>query len=93
MWVEGNPGVGTSTLMRHAVRSFESNRKAGETLVSFYCYGGGEPIQKSVEGLFRSLLHQLLKVLPNDMLQVVQAFKEVPQGPKKWSTNELQQLL
>ena len=64
LWIKGKPGVGKSTLMKHAFWGAEQIRGGDAVLASFFFHGRGASIQKSVTGLFRSLLHQLLLQLP-----------------------------
>lgn len=68
-WITGKPGSGKSTLMR----MIEDDRRTQEHLlsssadgrpwciVSFYFHGTGSALQKSIEGLLRSLLYQLIQ--------------------------------
>lgn len=64
LWIKGKPGAGKSTLMKHAFWGAEQIRGGDAVLASFFFHGRGASIQKSVTGLFRSLLHQLLLQLP-----------------------------
>ncbi|OBT59625.1 hypothetical protein VE04_00165 [Pseudogymnoascus sp. 24MN13] len=77
LWIIGIPGSGKSTLVKYI---YEQDTLQTETkvdkqgppqraqkkiiLVSFFCYSAGAPIQKTRIGLFRSLLHQILRQIP-----------------------------
>jgi hypothetical protein len=71
-WISGKPGSGKSTLMKYIVSHPRTGRLisrwAGEsTLVaaSFYFWSGGTPMQKSIDGLLRSLVCQVLRQCPS----------------------------
>ena len=61
LWINGKPGAGKSTLMEFARRlETEIIDNGGTLVVSFYFHGRGTDLQKSIVGLLRSLLHELL---------------------------------
>jgi len=63
LWVRGKPGAGKSTLMRLAVK--HADQKFPHDLrMSFFFNAKGTLLERSVEGMFRSLLHQLLDQCP-----------------------------
>jgi hypothetical protein len=71
-WISGKPGSGKSTLMKYIVSHPQTGRLisrwAGEsTLIaaSFYFWSGGTPMQKSIDGLLRSLVCQVLRQCPS----------------------------
>lgn len=66
-WVSGKAGSGKSTCMKYLGSSHAVNRAvekwAGSVKLikaSFYFWRGGTPLQRSQEGLLRSLLHSIL---------------------------------
>ncbi|KAK0739016.1 hypothetical protein B0T21DRAFT_409406 [Apiosordaria backusii] len=66
-WITGKAGSGKSTLMKFVSHHPELlhhlkvwSRDQPVTLASFYFWASGTAMQASPEGLFRSLLHQLL---------------------------------
>ncbi|KAL3455142.1 hypothetical protein BJX64DRAFT_295329 [Aspergillus heterothallicus] len=72
IWVKGKPGVGKSTLMKFA---FTQALKLTSTIVvSFFFNARGESLEKTVPGMLRSILYQLLDKIPG--LQAV--FDELP---------------
>jgi hypothetical protein len=65
-WISGKPGSGKSTLMKYLYRSPQTQRhlKSGDYATnlicpSFFFHNRGSKNQKSIEGLLRSLLHQI----------------------------------
>lgn len=70
-WVEGKPGCGKSTLMKHVSRHQQTidalNRWAGQrrlVLASHYFWISGGPMQRSYEGLLMSMLWDVLRKCP-----------------------------
>ncbi|GAB1316550.1 hypothetical protein MFIFM68171_06760 [Madurella fahalii] len=68
IWISGNAGSGKSTLMKSLYRDKETKAalatwaaKRELILVSYFFTDRGSDLQKSREGLIRSLLHQVLK--------------------------------
>ncbi|OTB12976.1 hypothetical protein K445DRAFT_320477 [Daldinia sp. EC12] len=71
-WIQGKPGSGKSTLMKflsdHSNTRVRLNRWAqGKELVvsKFFFWNAGSPLQRSQEGLFRSLLSGILRSRPH----------------------------
>ncbi|KAI0455725.1 ankyrin repeat-containing domain protein [Xylaria acuta] len=62
LWIRGKPGAGKSTLMKFISTHASENHP---TVVSFFFNARGGDLEKSVEGMYRSLLHQLLDKVPN----------------------------
>ncbi|KAF2876481.1 hypothetical protein BDV95DRAFT_590592 [Massariosphaeria phaeospora] len=67
-WITGKPGSGKSTLMKSLLRnprlfpSLESwSDSAPGIITGFFFWGSGTKLQKSVEGLLRSLLYEALQ--------------------------------
>lgn len=76
-WVSGKPGSGKSTLMKFVADNEETNRilsvwANGRKLVvaSHYFWWSGTALQKSQEGLLRTLLHSILRQCP-DLIRIV----------------------
>ena len=60
LWIKGHPGAGKSTLMKFAFHAVHGSA-AGSTLVaSFFFNARGSDLEKSVLGMYQSLLWQLL---------------------------------
>ncbi|MCJ1334366.1 hypothetical protein MMC10_011075, partial [Thelotrema lepadinum] len=70
-WISGKPGSGKSTLMKFVADAPETQSfllKWAQTkrivLVSHYFWSAGSPMQRSQEGLLRTLLHDILAQVP-----------------------------
>lgn len=61
-WIKGKPGAGKSTLMKSALHHGEKAHK--DVGISFFFNARGEQLQQSLEGMYRSLLYQLLDQIP-----------------------------
>ncbi|KAE9364219.1 hypothetical protein N431DRAFT_388199, partial [Stipitochalara longipes BDJ] len=77
----GKPGSGKSTLMKFLVQHSESKqqlRKWAATrkliITQFFFYKAGAPLEKTIAGLVRSVLHSILKKLPELMPIVLSEF-------------------
>lgn len=79
-WINGKAGSGKSTLMNFLCQDKRTidaltiwSRRKDILMPKFFLWSGGSTIQKSFEGLLRSLLWQILKkfpemnILPNDV--------------------------
>lgn len=64
LWIKGNPGCGKPTLMKYAL-DITQERDDGDIIASFFFNARGQPLEKSAEGLYRSLLRQVLGKLPH----------------------------
>ncbi|KAH7112235.1 hypothetical protein B0J13DRAFT_659322 [Dactylonectria estremocensis] len=66
LWIKGKPGSGKSTLLQYVLKHGMAipNTGEGALILSFFFHGRGSELQKTPLGLFRSLLHQLLRQLP-----------------------------
>jgi hypothetical protein len=58
-WNKGKPGFGRSTMMRHALRQDQENYKQDTLVSSFFFDARGFGLEKTTEGMSRSLLHHL----------------------------------
>ena len=67
-WIKGKPGSGKSTLMKFMAANARK-MKADAVVISFFFNARGEDLEKSTLGMYRSLIYQLLKALPD--LQIV----------------------
>ncbi|KAJ1323426.1 adenosylhomocysteine nucleosidase [Microdochium nivale] len=90
LWIKGNPGTGKSTLMKFVVGHFQRNKK-GKILISFFFNARGDQMEKSCEGMYRSLLLQLLTQLPR--LQHIFSAMHTRAATTGWSISTLQDLL
>ncbi|KAM0718284.1 hypothetical protein Q7P37_006616 [Cladosporium fusiforme] len=62
-WIKGKPGAGKSTLMKCALQ--RGTKEFDDVVISFFFNARGEQLEKSAEGMYRSLLCQLLEKLPH----------------------------
>ncbi|RBR15606.1 uncharacterized protein FIESC28_07247 [Fusarium coffeatum] len=94
-WITGKAGSGKSTLMKF-ISNHSFTRKAlehwgnGDTLhvTSYYFWNQGSPLQKSLRGLLRTILFNILKTTPGIVPQVC---PDIPDGD--WTDAELKDML
>lgn len=63
LWIKGKPGTGKSTLMKHAFQNAQSVSDH-DNLISFFFPARGNGLEKSTEGMYRSLLSQVMEKFP-----------------------------
>ncbi|KAH9899102.1 hypothetical protein F4778DRAFT_185995 [Xylariomycetidae sp. FL2044] len=91
LWLKGNPGTGKSTMMKYLLRHV-NNGKAHGTVLSFFFNARGEALEKTTQGLYRSLLLQLLEAKPD--LQAASSRLYHPRLSRpNWSLEHLKELL
>ena len=64
LWIKGKAGAGKSTLMKFAFNNAEKTRCENQTIVSFFFNARGAPIERSLTGMYRALLYQILHKIP-----------------------------
>ncbi|CAG9983804.1 unnamed protein product [Clonostachys byssicola] len=71
-WINGKPGSGKSTLMKFIVQDTRTHTLLSDwktrhspIYVSFFFHHRGTSVQKSFEGLLRSIIHQILSSQPD----------------------------
>ncbi|KAF4338216.1 ankyrin repeat-containing protein [Fusarium beomiforme] len=92
------PGSGKSTLLRYVLDHVMaiSNTEERAFILSFFFHGRGSELQKTPLGLFRSLLHQLLRQFPETLSDLVDTFQQrcefvgKPGEQWQWHLHELQ---
>lgn len=63
--IQGNAGTGKSTLMKYLVtREISTNRTPRKIIATSFFFELGDDLEKSMLGLLRSLLHQILQQAP-----------------------------
>ncbi|KAH7126218.1 ankyrin repeat-containing domain protein [Dactylonectria estremocensis] len=66
LWISGKPGAGKSTIMKFAYSSMKSKaRRKHSITASFFFNARGEYLERSIVGMYRSLLLQLLEGYPD----------------------------
>jgi ankyrin repeat protein len=58
-WIKGKPGAGKSTMMKYLLLRAKETLH-GTVILSFFFHAQGIILERSVMGMYRSLLHQLL---------------------------------
>lgn len=100
-WISGKPGSGKSTLMKYIYRNQQtemhlSSGHCSTKLIrpSFFFHNRGGKNQKSLEGLLRSLLHQLLSSESRLMDTLLDSFRTRPRERRSvWSRQDLEETL
>ncbi|KAL2679256.1 hypothetical protein Neosp_010023 [[Neocosmospora] mangrovei] len=101
-WVTGHPGSGKSTFMKylsHQAHHTKMHQKlvqwaSPKILIkaSFYFWFSGTPLQKSQEGLLRSLLFQILRQCPS-LIRTVCKSRWTSDLSIPWARSELEETL
>lgn len=78
LWLKGKPGTGKSTVMKSAY-THGVNTLPGDVILSYFFSARGGHLQSSAEGMYRSLLCQLLAKFPG--LASLQNLKLRPDQP------------
>jgi Cdc6-like AAA superfamily ATPase len=89
-WIKGKPGSGKSTLMRYVLEHIRRHPGAC-TISSFFFNARGQPLEKSTEGCYRTLLHQLLQQVPR-LLKMIRVPAVLEKG-RPWPVEVLQDIL
>ena len=98
LWIKGKPGSGKSTLLRYALENVMKvpNTRDRALVLSFFFHNRGSELQKTRFGLFRSLLHQVLRQVPDALVNLTDTFQQRCENRGKlgkdwkWDPNELQ---
>ncbi|KAK4108471.1 hypothetical protein N656DRAFT_801849 [Canariomyces notabilis] len=62
LWLKGKPGAGKSVLMKEAYRrTLREHARSGHYVAAFFFNAKGRELEATKAGLYRSLLHQLLR--------------------------------
>ncbi|VUC26305.1 unnamed protein product [Clonostachys rosea] len=82
LWVSGKPGVGKSTIMKFAFGSMIGGHSTESGVVaSFFFHARGEGLEKTISGMYRSLIIQLLEGY-TDLQEVLDHYELVENGPE-----------
>ncbi|KAM0434034.1 hypothetical protein ACHAPT_003978 [Fusarium lateritium] len=78
LWIRGKPGAGKSTIMKFIYLKTKRKKSHEQTITaSFFFHARGEYLEKSILGMYRSLLLQLLEGYP-DLQEVLDDTDLVP---------------
>jgi hypothetical protein len=86
LWIRGKPGAGKSTLMRLAVKHADQDFP-NDLRISFFFNAKGTSLEKSVEGMYRTLLYQLLVQCP----RLEEVFHKRPWDHTTWPVELLEE--
>ncbi|KAK1988357.1 hypothetical protein LZ30DRAFT_699329 [Colletotrichum cereale] len=64
LWIRGKPGAGKSTIMKYLYANISRTRGRQTLIACFFFNARGEHLERSLEGMHRSLLLQLLRGYP-----------------------------
>jgi hypothetical protein len=88
-WIKGKAGVGKSTIMRCILEN-ATESMPNHCIISFFFNARGQPLERSVEGMYRSLLSQLLGKVPR--LQQVITLPWFSIASQNWEPSVLQDI-
>ncbi|EXJ73272.1 uncharacterized protein A1O5_03032 [Cladophialophora psammophila CBS 110553] len=96
-WISGKPGSGKSTAMKHIYQRHVGSQRSPsntitpqEVVAQFFFFQRGSIIQKSFEGLLRSLLHQILSKIGLLTEKIFSEwFEPNVNNVQRWSLNSL----
>jgi hypothetical protein len=101
-WIKGKPGSGKSTLMKFLQSDKRTlmhleNWLPSCATYSIFIWNSGKKMQKTLKGIFCSLIHQILEVEKNEFLLFKLLNKEPRLSTKKshydWELRELEEIL
>ncbi|KAL7920402.1 hypothetical protein ACQKWADRAFT_314796 [Trichoderma austrokoningii] len=93
LWINGKPGAGKSTLMKFAYNKVKNNWKAtaNAAVISFFFNARGVQLEKSTEGMYRSLLFQVIQKFP-DVIHDSDYIFQARHNQATWDIETLQAL-
>jgi ankyrin repeat protein len=65
LWIKGKPGAGKSTIMKHVLRRAQRAVHDHAFNISFFFNARGYGLEKTTEGMYRSMLHQVYSRYPD----------------------------
>jgi ankyrin repeat protein len=89
-WIKSKPGAGKSTLMKFFVQS-AGKQLPDDHVISFFFNARGELLERSLEGLYRGLLHQLFTAIPR-LQEVLNPQETASFAHQAWPLNILKTL-
>ncbi|CAG9992097.1 unnamed protein product [Clonostachys byssicola] len=99
-WIQGKPGAGKSTLMKYIVNHEETQKLLGQwcpqsRILSHYFWKIGSTMENNLQGLYCSLIHQLIDENEAIFTRILHEFPFVKKKTyvNDWSTPELDSVL
>ncbi|KAK1962789.1 hypothetical protein LY78DRAFT_705606 [Colletotrichum sublineola] len=93
-WIKGKPGVGKSTLMKHAFHHFRKSITSDYLLMAYFFNARGEMLEKTPLGMLRSIVHQLLQTDDALYIQFREYFLTASlESGWQWRQAELQEFM
>ncbi|OBT69998.1 hypothetical protein VE03_00646 [Pseudogymnoascus sp. 23342-1-I1] len=94
IWIKGKPGSGKSTIMKRAVEA-ATNAALPSTIITFFFNARGSECERSILGMYRSVLLQLISKTPTILDNFSHLFfSKIKHGKVyKWNVGELQAIL
>jgi hypothetical protein len=100
-WIQGKPGSKKSTLLNYLLSEARTRAGSSQSVAGFFFNARGSPLERSIEGMMRSLLFQLLAQFPASFPPVLRLYKQKLlsrdggqlSGSIRWSSSELQHAL
>jgi hypothetical protein len=92
-WIKGKPGSGKSVMMKQMLMQLRISQSSS-AIISFFFNAHGSPLEKRPLGLFRSLLHQLLRQrrhLFTSFLPKFQTKQDTLKPDWEWGEGELRE--
>jgi ankyrin repeat protein/nucleoside phosphorylase len=95
LWIKGKPGSGKSTIMVELMNTLKKTQSGNVILSYFFNARAPNYLEKSSIGMYRSLVHQLLRACPHVHAHFTELFASKAQGSivDEWSPVELQGFL
>lgn len=95
LWMNGKPGTGKSTLVKFALVEASKTNLGAEILVSFFFNARGHDLEKSITGMYRALLFQLLTQVTwlQELLDDAKYHSDDRTGAYEWTIDNLCELL
>lgn len=92
LWIKGKPGAGKSTLMKHALQHAQSLDQSDTKIISFFFNARGHALEKTTDGMYRSLLYQVYKAFPDRLPEILPS-DSTESKERIWQLQILQNML
>ncbi|KAL2211354.1 hypothetical protein CC79DRAFT_1363666 [Sarocladium strictum] len=92
LWIKGNPGAGKSTIMKFAV-DYARSQYRGELILPHFFNARGTQLEKSTEGMYRTLLVWLLDHLSTEVCEELRREFGMNNIGQNWPVPELLRIL